>query len=108
MILWQMRGALSLILIVPLLAGCGKSIDGEQLRTCRDVIAALNPAGTDIREMRYGPSALGLEGVRIDYVARAPGEPSHVRYVVCGFAGRTFSSRSRPTAVRSRRRRSIS
>ena len=50
-----MRGALSLILIVPLLAGCGKSIDGEQLRTCRDVIAALNPAGTDIREMRYGP-----------------------------------------------------
>jgi branched-chain amino acid transport system permease protein len=91
MILWQMRGALSLILIVPLLAGCGKSIDGEQLRTCRDVIAALNPDGTDIREMRYGPSALGLEGVRIDYVARAPGEPSHVRYVACGFAGRAFS-----------------
>ena len=78
--------------MVPCLAGCGKSVDGEQLRTCRDVIVALNPDGTEIREMRYGPAALGREGVRIDYVARAPGEPSHVRYVACGFAGRTFSA----------------
>jgi branched-chain amino acid transport system permease protein len=91
MILRHMRAALVLALMVPWLAGCGKAVDGEQLRTCRDVIAALNPDGTEIREMRYGPAALGREGVRIDYVARAPREPSHVRYVACGFAGRTFA-----------------
>ncbi len=87
-----MRRLLSLVVIAPLLAGCGNRIDGEQLRLCRNVIAALNPDGTDIRETRYGPSGLGQEGVRIYYVARAPGEPSHVRYVACGFAGRTFSA----------------
>src|SRR3978361_2124176 len=78
--------------IAPLLAGCGNSIDGEQLRLCRSVIPALNPDGTELREMRYGPSAPGSEGVRIDYVARPPGEASQVRYVACGFAGRTFSA----------------
>jgi branched-chain amino acid transport system permease protein len=87
-----MRRVLPLAAIAVLLAGCGNRVDGEQLRLCRDVIPALNPDGTDIREMRYGPSALGQEGVRIDYVARAPGEASRVRYVVCGFAGRTFSA----------------
>jgi branched-chain amino acid transport system permease protein len=87
-----MRRVLPLAAIAVLLAGCGNRVDGEQLRLCRDVIPALNPDGTDIREMRYGPSALGQEGVRIDYVARAPGEASRVRYVACGFAGRTFSA----------------
>jgi branched-subunit amino acid ABC-type transport system permease component len=92
----QTRRALPLVavaaVLAPLLAGCGTSIDGEQLRLCRSVIPALNPDGTDVREMRYGPSAPGQEGVRIDYVARPPGEASHVRYLACGFAGRTFSA----------------
>jgi len=87
-----MLRALPLVLIAPLLAGCGSPIDGEQLRLCREVIPALNPDGTELREMRYGPSTLGPGGVRIDYVARAPGEASRVRYVACGFAGRTFSA----------------
>jgi branched-chain amino acid transport system permease protein len=77
--------------IVPLLAGCGNSIDSEQLRLCRNVIPAINSDGAELRELRYGPSALGQPGVRIDYVARAPGEASRVRHVACGFAGRTFS-----------------
>jgi branched-chain amino acid transport system permease protein len=87
-----MRRTLPLILIVPLLAGCGNPVDGEQLRLCRDVIAAVNPDSSEIRELRYAPSALGRQGVRIDYVARAPGEGGHARYVACGFAGRTFSA----------------
>jgi branched-chain amino acid transport system permease protein len=95
--LWQTRRAfpqvlIALVLLAPLLAGCGHSIDGEQLRLCRDVIPALNSEGTDIRELRYGPSALGQQGVRIDYAARVPGEASSVRYVECGFAGRTLSA----------------
>jgi branched-chain amino acid transport system permease protein len=80
-ILWHMRRALALVLIAPLLAGCGNPIDGEQLRLCREVIPALNPDGTEIRELRYGPAALGRQGVRIDYVARARGEASSVRYL---------------------------
>jgi branched-chain amino acid transport system permease protein len=91
-ILWEMRRALAVVLMAPLLAGCGTAIDGEQLRLCRDVIPAVNPAGTEIRELRYGPTALGREGVHIDYVARAPGTASAVRYLACGFAGRTFSA----------------
>src|ERR1700730_11843604 len=84
--------ALPLLAIAVLLAGCGNRVDGEQLRLCRDVIAALNPDGAELGERRCGLSALGQEGVRIDYVARAPGEASRVRYVACGFAGRTFSA----------------
>ena len=43
-----MRPALSFLLVIvaPLLAGCGNPIDGEQLRICREVIPALDPAGT--------------------------------------------------------------
>ena len=84
-----MRRALLLIAVAPLLADCGSAIDSEQLRVCREVIPAVNPDGTELRELRY---AVGLPGLRIDYEARAPGEASRVRYVACGFAGRTFSA----------------
>jgi branched-chain amino acid transport system permease protein len=87
-----MRRALPCILIAPLLAGCGNAVDSEQLRVCREVIPALNPEGAEIREMRYAPFGLAEQGVRIDYVARAPGEASAVHYAACGFAGRTFST----------------
>jgi branched-chain amino acid transport system permease protein len=91
----RMGRALSCILIIllaPLLAGCGNAVDGEQLRVCREVIPAVNPDGTEIRETRYVPFGLGQQGVRIDYVARPPGEADAVHYVACGFAGRTFSA----------------
>jgi len=84
-----MRRALLLIAVAPLLADCGSAIDSEQLRVCREVIPAVNPDGTELRELRY---AVGLPGLRIDYEARAPGETSRVRYVACAFAGRTFSA----------------
>jgi len=92
----QARRALPLVAVAaalaPLLAGCGNSIDGEQLRLCRSVIS-----GAQSRWRRDSRDALRavrarLEGVRIEYVARPPGEASHVRYVACGFAGRTFSA----------------
>jgi branched-chain amino acid transport system permease protein len=89
-----MRRALTLILVViaPLLAGCGNAVDGEQLRICREVIPALDPEGTEIREVRYAPITLGQPGVRIDYVARAPGAANSVRYAGCSFGGGTFSA----------------
>jgi len=83
--------ALPAILLALLVAGCGRVLDSEQVRICRQVIAADNPEGTEIRDLRYGRSALGTEGVRIDYVARSPGEADRPRHVACGFAGRTFS-----------------
>lgn len=73
------------------LTACGPSVDSEQLRLCRQVIPALNADGSEIREIRYAPAGIAQEGVRIDYVVRAPGEPDRVRRLDCGFAGRTFS-----------------
>jgi branched-chain amino acid transport system permease protein len=84
--------ALPAILLMLLIAGCGRALDNEQLRICRQVIAADNPDGTETGDLRYGRSALGTQGVRIDYVARAPGEAERARFVACGFAGRTFSA----------------
>ncbi|HEY6259559.1 MAG TPA: branched-chain amino acid ABC transporter permease [Xanthobacteraceae bacterium] len=89
-----MRRALCLLaalLIALLLASCGSGIDSEQVRICREVIAAANPEGTQISDLREAPTALAQQGVRIDYVARPPGEASAARYVACGFAGGTFS-----------------
>jgi branched-chain amino acid transport system permease protein len=85
-----MRAAL-LLLIALVLAGCGRPVDSEQLRICREVIPAINPDGTDVSQMRSSSAAIGQQGVRIDYVARAPGEAEAARYVECGFAGDTFS-----------------
>ena len=82
----------AIILVILLVAGCGQRVDSEQARICRAVVAADNPEGTEIRDLRYGPSALGIAGVRIDYLARRAGEADRVRHVACGFAGRTFSA----------------
>jgi branched-chain amino acid transport system permease protein len=83
------RALLLLIAVAPLLVGCGTPIDSEQLRLCRDVVPALNPDDAELRELRY---AAGLPGIRIDYVARAPGGASRARYVRCVFGGQTFSA----------------
>jgi branched-chain amino acid transport system permease protein len=80
------------ILLAPLLAGCADPIDSEQLRLCREVVPAVNPDGTEIREQLHAPLVFGQPGVRIDYTARGPGEASSRRYVECGFAGGTFSA----------------
>jgi branched-subunit amino acid ABC-type transport system permease component len=86
------RSVLALLPVGALLVGCGASIDGEQARICRDVIPGLGPAGTQVSELRSAVSALGQQGVRIDYVAQAPGEAARARFIACGFAGGTFSS----------------
>src|SRR6516162_6069071 len=78
-------------LIAALVAGCGNRVDGEQARICREAITALNPDGTQLSDLRESPFALAEQGVRIDYLARPPGETDARRYVACGFAGRTFS-----------------
>jgi branched-chain amino acid transport system permease protein len=86
-------GFAGLLLLLPLAACAGLSLDGEQLRVCRQVLPALHPDGTFLREIAAAPAALGRQGVRIDYEAREPGEPLRRRHVTCGFAGSVFAVR---------------
>jgi branched-chain amino acid transport system permease protein len=80
-----------LVLLLPIvLAGCGRVTDTEQLRLCRLVPPVLHADGTEIREIRVTPAALGRSGLRIDYAAREPGAANRVHFVTCGFGGTTF------------------
>src|SRR5262249_44675684 len=80
-----------ILFAVLLLSGCAGSLDSEQLRLCRLVLPALHPDGTTLREVRAVPAALGKRGVRIDYLAREPGDATMRRhFLACGFAGTTF------------------
>src|SRR5437660_539816 len=80
-----------LAILAPLvLAACGRVTDFEQLRLCRLIPPVLGPEGTEIREIRVSPVALGRSGLRIDYTAREPGAASKAHFVACGFAGTTF------------------
>jgi branched-subunit amino acid ABC-type transport system permease component len=89
-----MRRGLRFVILLLLLpfSGCLGSVDGEQLRVCRQVIPALHPDGTSWREINVAPAALGRQGVRIDYDAREPGESERRRHVTCGFGGSVFTS----------------
>ena len=78
------------VLMPLLLFGCGRVTDSEQLRLCRLVPPVLHADGTEIRELRVGPAALGRSGLRIDYAAREPGAASKAHFVACGFSGTTF------------------
>jgi branched-subunit amino acid ABC-type transport system permease component len=84
---------LAIVLLLFPLSGCLGSVDSEQVRVCRQVLPALHPDGTDLREIAVAPAALGRQGVRIDYDAREPGEPTRRRFATCGFGGSVFSSR---------------
>jgi branched-chain amino acid transport system permease protein len=83
--MWRLGAGL--IGLCLMLAGCAATIEPDHLRICRDVLPALHPEGTALRETRQMP----LEGVpftiRIDYLAREPGRSQQVRYLVCQFAG---------------------
>jgi len=83
----------AIVLLLLPLAGCLGSVDGEQLRVCRQVLPALHPDGTRLREIDHAPAALGRQGVRIDYETRQPGEAARRRHAVCGFGGSVFSGR---------------
>jgi len=78
------------VLLPLLLPGCGRVTDSEQLRLCRLIPPVLHPQGTEIREIRVGPAAVGRSGVRIEYTAREPGAPTKAHFVACGFGGTTF------------------
>lgn len=62
-------------------------MDSEQVRLCRALIPVLTASGTEIRELRVAPAALGRAGVRIDYAAREPGAERRVHHLTCGFGG---------------------
>jgi branched-chain amino acid transport system permease protein len=82
----------AIVLLLLPLAGCLGSVDGEQLRLCRQVLPALHPDGTAFRETAAAPASLGRQGVRIDYEAREPGRPASRGHTICGFAGSVFSN----------------
>jgi len=84
---------LAIVLLLLPLSGCLGSVDSEQLRVCRQVLPALHPDGTAIHEVGAVPTALGRQGVRIDYDAREPGEPARRHFAACGFGGSVFSIR---------------
>jgi branched-chain amino acid transport system permease protein len=83
----------AIVLLLLPLAGCLGSVDGEQLRVCRQVLRALHPDGTLLREIAAASAPLGRQGVRIDYEAREPGQSERRRHAICGFGGSVFSSR---------------
>ena len=64
--------------------------DSEQLRLCRAILPVLHAEGTELREIRVAPAALGKSGVRIDYAAREPGAERRSARLACGFGGTTF------------------
>jgi branched-subunit amino acid ABC-type transport system permease component len=90
-----MPGLRFAVLLMALLASaCGRVTDSEQLRLCRAILPVLHAEGTEFREIRVAPAALGKSGVRIDYAAREPGQESREARrsygLTCGFGGTTF------------------
>ena len=90
-----MPGCRFAVLLMALLASaCGRVTDAEQLRLCRAILPVLHAEGTEFREIRVAPAALGKSGVRIDYAAREPGQESREARrsygLTCGFGGTTF------------------
>ncbi|WP_170182097.1 branched-chain amino acid ABC transporter permease [Phreatobacter stygius] len=75
------------LLFCLLLGACASIIEPDHLRVCRDVLPALHGEGSHIREIRYGPVTARKNTVRIDYLAREPGQPNLAHYATCGFAG---------------------
>jgi branched-chain amino acid transport system permease protein len=67
------------------LVGCTDMVDGDQARTCRTAIPALNLSASDIEILRTTPLAT-RDGVRVDYRARAEGGPASDRFLECRFA----------------------
>ena len=86
-----MPGLRFAVLLMALLASaCGRVTDSEQLRLCRAILPVLHAEGTEFREVRVAPAALGKSGVRIDYAAREPGAARRTYGLTCGFGGTTF------------------
>lgn len=71
-----------------LLAGCGSSVDDGQLETCRRVLGALHPDGTELRETRFAPA--GPRGILLAYSAREPADPARMHVVTCEFSGTRY------------------
>ncbi len=72
------------------LAGCGRGVDAEQARICRQAIPALNADGANFRlsEPRPGP---GRNEVLIHYEVDTP-RSTRRRAITCRFAGAGFAA----------------
>ena len=85
----RLPAALAAILLLAL-ASCSTLIDADQARLCREVIPAINPAGSTFALGRITPSE-DRRGLRIVYRAQPPDEPPRTRFIQCRFAGDSLS-----------------
>jgi branched-subunit amino acid ABC-type transport system permease component len=93
------RLALILAVVALALCGCAGRLDSEQALICDAVVTAVHPEGTHISGKRPR-AAPGVNGVRIDYLAREPEGAARPHSVTCVFAGTAFDSGRRDlTAV---------
>jgi branched-chain amino acid transport system permease protein len=67
-----------------LLSGCAPLLETDQARLCRITLPALEEANAKIQIVRQTPFADG-RGVRIDYLAGAPGEQLAAHFAECSY-----------------------
>lgn len=86
----MLRRILLLLAACLALAGCGRGVDAEQARICRQAIPALNADGANFRlsEPRPGP---GRNEVLIQYEVGTP-RGTRRRTITCRFAGTGFAA----------------
>jgi branched-chain amino acid transport system permease protein len=72
--------------LLPVLTGCAGVLDPQQRDVCQRVLPALHAEGAQLREIGIAP-AKRTPALRIDYVAREPGEENRTHFVVCRFGG---------------------
>lgn len=91
----------SLVLAVAValpLAACQSVLDGNGARLCRAALPVLNAQGAVIDVTATNsidlPSAPGVTGVRIDYLAKAPGRSHRARYLLCYFEKPGFGAQT--------------
>ncbi len=70
--------------ILAIATGCGRAVDADQLRLCRQTLPVLNPDGASFRISRS--IAWRETGVRIEYRVKPPAGPETNRFVACEFA----------------------
>jgi branched-chain amino acid transport system permease protein len=66
------------------LASCGALLETDQARLCRMALPAIEDADATIRILKQTPFADG-RGLRVDYLAGAPGEKLATHFAECRF-----------------------
>jgi branched-chain amino acid transport system permease protein len=73
------------------LAGCVAISDADQARICRTVLPVLQEAGSSVR-ITHQADLSDASGVRVDFNAVSPDQPTRHHYAECRFAGKAQSA----------------